>query len=74
MYTGKEEVAKAASKKFWVVWKENGTNPPRKRHTTRELAVAEAERLASIETSGIFYVLEAVAKAARVAVVSSNID
>lgn len=45
--------------KFWAVWRIDGGSPPAKRHATFAEAKAEAERLASNQTSE-YYVLEAV--------------
>jgi hypothetical protein len=47
---------------FWLVWSPTGTHPPSKRHATRDLAVAEAERLAECAPSAEFYVLCAVSR------------
>jgi hypothetical protein len=44
---------------FWIVWKE-GESPPRKRHTSKESAEAEAQRLAIKENGQTFFILEAV--------------
>lgn len=46
-------------KKFWIVWNPQVGVPTRK-HSTRESAEAEAERLSSIQPFDHFIVLEAV--------------
>lgn len=43
--------------KFWVVWSEKGGKPS-VQHSTKELADAEAKRLAEKEGHGKFYVYE----------------
>lgn len=46
--------------KFWMVWRK-GSPDTRMRHMSKELALAEAERLARKCPSEIFYVLKATA-------------
>jgi hypothetical protein len=47
----------ALDSQFWLVWKRDG-GPPRHRHATRDLAVAEAERLAALHPGQVFYIYE----------------
>lgn len=44
--------------RFWLVWNPNGRNPTY-RHTTRESAQIEAERLAALNPRQSFFVLKA---------------
>ena len=56
-------------KKFWIVWCEQGKNPPTYKHESEELARAEAERLANTYGVGnVFHVLEHVDSCKRVTV------
>ena len=45
--------------KFWMVYRMDGGSP-RVRHETKELASAEAQRLATKELGHTFYVLETI--------------
>lgn len=45
-------------KQFWMVWNQGG-NAPRYKHETEALAIGEAERLARMNPSDTFIVLEA---------------
>ena len=51
-----------ASKKFWVVWRQDGARPT-VRHNSRSSAVAEATRLAREYPGGEFVVFEAIGSA-----------
>jgi hypothetical protein len=46
--------------KFWMVWRDGG-HAPQVKHESEEGARAEAERLARLNPSGSFVVLEALA-------------
>lgn len=46
--------------KFWMVWCEDGGSP-RVRHCNKQIAVAEAERLAKLNPGQVFFVLKATA-------------
>ena len=48
---------KAQSKKFWMV---KGNGPASFKHSTKEAAIKEAERLANVHPGKEFYVLEAI--------------
>jgi hypothetical protein len=50
---------------FWCVWGV-GRRAPRQRHSSKEAAVAEADRLAGIHPARLFIVYEARAVARRV--------
>ena len=45
--------------KFYAVWRKNGGGAPTKRHETKELAIEEANRLATQSLDG-YYVLEVI--------------
>lgn len=45
---------------FWMVWRENGSAPTC-RHFTKQIALAEAERLAALNPGEVFFVLKATA-------------
>lgn len=60
-----EEVPSAPT--WFTVWAPNGTNPPRVKHNTFELADAEARRLAIARPDQEFYVMQPVALAKGVA-------
>lgn len=45
--------------KFWAVWRLSGGATPNKRHNSKDVAIAEAGRLAQ-QTSESYYVLEAI--------------
>lgn len=47
---------------FWMVWCEDGGSP-RVKHCNKQLAVAEAERLAKLNPGQVFFVLKATAGA-----------
>lgn len=49
--------AKAQNKKFWMV---KGNGPTSFKHSTKEAAIKEAERLANVHPGKEFYVLEAI--------------
>jgi hypothetical protein len=49
--------AKAQSKKFWMV---KGNGPTGFKHSTKEAAIKEAERLAKVHPGKEFYVLETI--------------
>ena len=51
-----------ASQRFWVVWRQGGTQPT-VRHHSRKAAIAEASRLARENTGVEFVVFEAVGAA-----------
>lgn len=44
---------------FFLVWSPTGPTPPKHRHSTRETAKAEAERLARLNRGAEFFVLVA---------------
>ncbi len=48
------------AKTFWLVWREGG-NTPTSKHPNRQLASAEAERLARCNKGAHFVILRAVA-------------
>ncbi|AYJ85517.1 hypothetical protein D3Y57_05400 [Sphingomonas paeninsulae] len=49
----------AASKEFFVVWRDGG-NSPKYRHATYALAVTEAQRLSKVNPGAVFTVLKSV--------------
>lgn len=59
--------------RFWMVWNPEG-NSPKHQHWSRESASAEARRLASLNPSTDFYVLEAVGFARKVDVEYRQLD
>ena len=54
-----------SNSRFWCVWGV-GRRAPRERHPTKELATAEADRLAGIHPGRLFIVYECTAVARRV--------
>lgn len=57
---GKEFPDELTRFNFWMVWCEDGGSP-RVRHCNKQLAVAEAERLAKLNPGQVFFVLKATA-------------
>ena len=55
------KLAEKESQKFYMVYNPLG-NTPRQRHSTKESALTEAERLAKLHKDKTFYVLEAITK------------
>ncbi len=53
---------------FWMVWSPQGLAPTA-RHSSRELAEKEADRLARTSAASVFYVLRAEIRYSRYAVV-----
>lgn len=47
------------SDKFWAVWRKTGGGAPSKKHETKELAILEANRLAS-QTNDQYFILEVI--------------
>lgn len=45
--------------KFWAVWRKTGGSAPNKRHTTRNEAITEAQRLCQ-QTGEEYFVLEVI--------------
>ena len=45
--------------KFYAVWRQNGGGAPNKRHETKDLAIEEANRLATQSQDG-YYILEVI--------------
>lgn len=57
---------------FWLVWNPAGSNPGY-RHESRSGALAEAERLASMNPGSEFYVLCAVTRSKRPPMVETTV-
>lgn len=55
--------------KFWIIWNEKGSCPPKYKHASIESAKLEAERLAKLVPEGTFHVLELVGSCKRLEVV-----
>lgn len=47
------------SDKFWAVWRKTGGGATSKKHETKELAILEANRLAS-QTNDQYFILEVI--------------
>lgn len=62
------------SRAFWIVWSPQGIRPPSRRHETREIAEAEAERLARCSAPSEFFVMEAVSLSKRVDISTERFD
>lgn len=59
--------------KFWLVWNPAG-NSPRYKHPSEESAEREAERLAALNPSDSFYVLEALTCSRNIAVRTTRLE
>lgn len=44
---------------FYMIWKDNG-NAPTRQHSTYDLALEEAQRLAKLTPNSVYYVLSAI--------------
>lgn len=59
---------------FWTVWNPSRSAQPVVRHPTREAAMREAERLASLQPNDSFYVMQATTVSQKITVVTRELE